>query len=296
MKYETLKFNPRMNKRKIIISGIKIYLLIIFTTIFICFRGSMDGASNPEYLIKAWMIEDGLPQNSILSIRQTHDSYLWLGTQLGLVRFDGLLFPIYNQWNTPSLKNNRIVCLLEDTDNRLWIGTGGGGLSCLDKNHWTNFQTKDGLSSNHIKSVFQDRAGAIWVGTDRGLDLINNGRINAIIESDKFGNNPVNSIEEDNRQNLWIASGNGILFKKSELPNLKQSFKKILDIPARCLWADRSDGLWIGTEKGLRLIRNEKTPPLFPRQRFWTIYRLPPCLKIKTVSSGSELMEMAYTF
>src|ERR1700733_13536462 len=67
-----------------------------------------------NYQVDVWQREDGLPQNSVTSIKQTSDGYLWLGTQDGLVRFDGIRFQLFDQNNTPAIKNSRIVQLFED--------------------------------------------------------------------------------------------------------------------------------------------------------------------------------------
>jgi ligand-binding sensor domain-containing protein len=82
-----------------------------------------------QYIHDVWTTADGLPQNSILSIAQTRDGYLWLGTWDGLARFDGVRFTVFNRDNTEELKNNYIYALTEGRDGSLWIGTGGGGLT-----------------------------------------------------------------------------------------------------------------------------------------------------------------------
>ncbi len=66
-----------------------------------------------QYHLDAWTTNDGLPQNTITAITQTHDGYLWLGTQEGLVRFDGLRFYVFSKRNG-ALSNNSVVTLLED--------------------------------------------------------------------------------------------------------------------------------------------------------------------------------------
>ena len=60
-------------------------------------------AANSLYTIDSWENDDGLPQNSIISMTQTRDGYLWMGTINGLVRFDGLRFTVFNEDNTPGL-------------------------------------------------------------------------------------------------------------------------------------------------------------------------------------------------
>lgn len=57
---------------------------------------------------QVWGTQDGLPQNTVQAIAQAPDGYLWVGTELGLARFDGLRFTVFDRSNTPELKNNSI--------------------------------------------------------------------------------------------------------------------------------------------------------------------------------------------
>ena len=61
-----------------------------------------------------WTADAGLPQNSVYAIVQTRDSYIWLATLDGLVRFDGVRFTVFNKSNSPGISNNRFVYLYED--------------------------------------------------------------------------------------------------------------------------------------------------------------------------------------
>src|SRR5437660_12066194 len=72
-----------------------------------------NAASAPKASFDIWQTEDGLPQNSITAILQTRDGYLWLGTQDGLVRFDGVKFTTFNKRNTPGIRGNNVACLFE---------------------------------------------------------------------------------------------------------------------------------------------------------------------------------------
>src|SRR3954470_3841901 len=99
-----------------------------------CLHAAAD-ARTPEPLgslhQEVWRTEEGLPQNTVPAIIQSRDGYLWAGTELGLVRFDGLRFTIFDKSNTPALKSNVVDALLEDHAGDLWIGTVGGGLTRL---------------------------------------------------------------------------------------------------------------------------------------------------------------------
>jgi ligand-binding sensor domain-containing protein len=72
-----------------------------------------------------------MPQSTVTCVAQSSDGYVWLGTQNGLVRFDGVKFRVFDENNKPAIKNSRIVQLLNDRDGTLWVGAEHGGLICL---------------------------------------------------------------------------------------------------------------------------------------------------------------------
>ena len=81
-----------------------------------------------QYIHEVWQDEQGLPQSTVAAIVQTRDGYLWLGTQEGLVRFNGVRFTIFDKGNTPSFAaSHNVRALYEDASGTLWIGTFGGG-------------------------------------------------------------------------------------------------------------------------------------------------------------------------
>ena len=91
------------------------------------FASSGDAAQTEQpgspFIVDSWSSEEGLPDNEVISVIQTRDGYLWLGTLNGLVRFDGIHFTIFDENNTPGLAEHRIVYLFEDNQTNLWVGT-----------------------------------------------------------------------------------------------------------------------------------------------------------------------------
>src|SRR5215472_1236797 len=75
---------------------------------------ALDPAEQPSnYIVAHWGTDEGLPHNQVRCLFQTRDGYLWIGTQQGLVRFDGLTFTIFNLHNTPALPDNIITSFAE---------------------------------------------------------------------------------------------------------------------------------------------------------------------------------------
>src|SRR5689334_22718554 len=87
--------------------------LCIFIAAFSAVAGTPAGSS-PQFIVDSWGTEEGLPDSEVISVIQTRDGYLWLGTLHGLVRFDGIHFTPFNVMNTPGLPGDRIVYLFED--------------------------------------------------------------------------------------------------------------------------------------------------------------------------------------
>ena len=121
-----------------------------------------------QYVQDKWDTRDGLPRNYVKAILQTRDGYLWIGTQAGLVRFDGVRFTIYDSTNTPALRNHNIRVLVEDPQGALWIGTDGGGVVRLANGVFTHFGEQDGVPYQVVHTLHVDRRGRVWAGTFRG--------------------------------------------------------------------------------------------------------------------------------
>lgn len=88
-----------------------------------------SAAARAQCQIESWTTDDGLPQNTIHSIVQTPDGYLWLATLDGLVRYDGVRFQIFNKNNTRGVESNRFRQIAVDRDGALWVGTEEGGVT-----------------------------------------------------------------------------------------------------------------------------------------------------------------------
>src|SRR5580704_4127064 len=121
-----------------------------------------------NYGRQAWAMENGLPQNTVQALAQTKDGFLWLGTEAGLVRFDGVEFQTYDHNSNPALPGNDIRCLLASADGALWIGTNAGLARWKDGTAKT-FTAQDGLPGNGILALEETPGGQLMISTDSGV-------------------------------------------------------------------------------------------------------------------------------
>lgn len=120
------------------------------------------------YTVSVWETDDGLPQNSVISMVQTRDGYLWLGTLNGLVRFDGIRFTVFDPTNTPNLPGRRIVHLFEDSRENLWVGTESGGAAMVRQGRVLSLDIGRGSRSGRLEGACEDSNGAVWLYTADG--------------------------------------------------------------------------------------------------------------------------------
>src|SRR6202789_3176336 len=127
-----------------------------------------------SYGRQSWVMENGLPQNTVQALAQTQDGFVWLGTEVGLVRLDGNAFQLFDRSSHPALPGNDVRCLLAGKDGVLWIGTSEG-LVRWKGGAATTFTQAEGLAGSQIVSLQPDGNGGIWVETDSGRRHHENG-------------------------------------------------------------------------------------------------------------------------
>src|SRR6267142_2193460 len=137
-----------------------------------------------QYQFDVWNTDNGLPQNSVLSILQTQDGYLWLTTSDGLVRYDGVRFTVFNKANTKGIKSNRFTTLFESNDGALWVGTEEAGIIRYKNGAFTTFTTEDGLLDRSVWGISNNKDGNPLVLTAQGLVQWNNGRFGPYVSGE----------------------------------------------------------------------------------------------------------------
>ncbi len=244
-------------------------------------RAGLDpGKAITQYVHDVWTNERGLPQNSVIAIAQTPDGYIWLGTEEGLVRFDGIRFVTFDKRNTPELQSNEVDAILVDHRGDLWLGMRGGGLVSLRRGVFKVFTTKDGLSSDSVQALYEDGRGDLWIGTDGGgLNRLRNGKFSVYKRANGLANDVVFSLCGDGKAGIWIATHGGLShWSNDQFTNLStRSGLPSEDI--RSLYKDRDGSLWMGTSGGglghltSGGISTYTTEDGLSSNRIWSIFR-----------------------
>jgi len=118
-------------------------------------------------VVDGWGAGEGLlPQSAVISMVQTRDGYLWLGTRNGLARFDGVHFTVFDESTTLELSSIQIVKLFEDSQRNLWIGTESAGAMLVTNGQVLKLDFGQGRRRGHLVSLCQDSIGAVWMLTE----------------------------------------------------------------------------------------------------------------------------------
>lgn len=213
-------------------------------------------------------VEDGLSQGDVVDVLQDKMGFMWFATNDGLNRYDGKNFKIYrNLKGKDGSFYNKIVCLFEDSDGTLWVGTFGGGLFryIIETDSWINYvhdrNNPESISNNNISVILENEQG-LWIGTyNNGLNLFDK-------ESDTFKKIPLtcqNGSEllyifsglADGSNKLWIGTESEVVIYDTN--NRVQLKSPVKDFPkdnlskstVRAIFQDGSGKIWIGSENGL---------------------------------------------
>ncbi|MCI0337862.1 MAG: histidine kinase [Acidobacteria bacterium] len=201
-----------------------------------------------QYSHTVWHDKDGLPQNTVRAITQTRDGYLWIGTEGGLARFDGVRFTVFDRANTKEIRNNSITALYESQDGSLWIGTAGGGLVRFFESRFTTYTKANGMANNFIRAITEDRAGHLWIGTTDGLSSFRDGLFTTYRTANGLPANVVRTLNLDRRNDLWIGTSVGLARLTNGEFVVYTTKDGLSHDSIRTICEDRQGNLWIGTE------------------------------------------------
>jgi ligand-binding sensor domain-containing protein/signal transduction histidine kinase len=164
-----------------------------------------------DYTVTSWTVENGLPNNSVTCLLQTRDGYLWVGTEKGLVRFDGQVFqPVNLSSDGSQAPPVEITALFEDRSGQLWIGTRQDGLWCLSSGNINRVNGRDGFDCPAVTCIAGDSTGDLWVGTTNGMNWFRGGRMEHVTTSQGLPSGIISSIRVSGPTAVWITTRDGM--------------------------------------------------------------------------------------
>src|SRR5580658_7527720 len=201
-----------------------------------------------QYAHTAWTVRDGFFKGGAIAIAQTPDGYLWLGTEFGLFRFDGVQAVPWQPPGDEQLPNNFIQCLLVGRDGALWIGTHRG-LASWKNGKLTNYPELAGLS---ISALLEDDEGTVWIGGNGspvGKLCAARGPTIKCYGDGQLARG-VSALYEDHKGNLWVSAATGLWRWAPGLPE-HHTLPRGVAIP-QSLIEDDSGALLMSTYGGLK--------------------------------------------
>jgi ligand-binding sensor domain-containing protein/signal transduction histidine kinase len=194
----------------------------------------------------------------ITALAQDKRGFIWIGTQDGLIRYDGYRYRKFTHraQQPDSLVGNYVYSLLTASDGRIWVGTRSDGLSVFNPRtekfeqlRYEAGQDKDSLSGSMVRAIVEDKRGNIWIGTETGLHFYDK-------ENKKLSNmsnalptmgllaNSIASLLVDQSGQLWLGSGRGLQRLSSDG---KRFDTFILDKDITSLYQATDGKIWVGS-------------------------------------------------
>ncbi len=169
--------------------------------------------------------KSGLNTNFIHGIYKTSKNVIYITTPAGIYKYNPFEDKFYLSEKFPF--NNGYTCFLEDSKGKIWAGTYGEGLYCYDPN--TNIMTfyeqnsHNNLSCNAINYIFEDSLKNIWVATEYGLNVKEDGNksFKHFFKDQSFPSNIFYSMVEDKKNSFWISTGNGLVHYNTNTENIR---------------------------------------------------------------------------
>jgi len=237
-----------------------------------------------QYVREQWTTDTRFPGGGVSGIAQTADGYLWIGTDRGLMRFDGFNFRPVSFASIATASNVPILQLLTDADGRLWIRPQGADLirqkdgkfesvrygpvaiTALSKDNHDGVLVSDieqgtfrfmqdhvqklGPASPPVISLAETADGRIWMGTlGDGLFLLTSGRTTYV--NTGLPDRKINCLLAIGSDELWVGTDTGLYrrsgknFRRIELPSFLGTVQVL------SLLRDRDSNIWVGTTRGL---------------------------------------------
>jgi signal transduction histidine kinase/ligand-binding sensor domain-containing protein/DNA-binding response OmpR family regulator len=207
-----------------------------------------------------------LTNDVIISLCIDHENKLWIGTYFGgLDRMDGNAFEHFrhNDSQPSSISDDRVYSIMEDSSLKLWVGTFAGAMNIYNRQTNSFIHPNYNMTSEYTAVIYEDKQKNIWIGRDRGVDVIEKktGAVKHYVNNPNNPNslvaNDVNCIVQDRTGLLWVGTKQGLSIlndKTGRFVNIDEE----MGLPnnnVRNILEDKNGLMWLSTENGIASIQ-----------------------------------------
>ncbi len=209
--------------------------------------GQSSSTGLSQYVQTSLTSRNGLPQNSVRSIAQSTDGYMWLGTEEGVVRYDGNRTRVYDRRTDPDLQDNYVQSVSAAADGSLWVVTRGG------VSHYCHgaFVSHTDNGGRYLGDVLADTHGNVWVGSAGGLFSVSSDRRKLIPFAGIAPGTEIRQLAMAGDGSLWLATSTGVWHLKQGAAHRHGATEGLPESEVQVLTAARDGSLWFATPNEL---------------------------------------------
>jgi ligand-binding sensor domain-containing protein/signal transduction histidine kinase len=205
-----------------------------------------------QYVRQKWQVENGFPQGPVYAISQTPDGYLWIGTEKGLARFDGIRFQLMQSAGTERPSLTQVLGLLTDREGSLWVRLLRPTLLRYRAGIFQNVMGSFGRPNASVSGMTRSPDGdlLLWVleGEAKAI-VLRDGAFKSLAAPAGFSRSPVLAVAQTQRGDVWIGTRDAGLFRLSGGRTTAIN-RGLPDLKVNSLVAAGNE-LWVGTDAGI---------------------------------------------
>lgn len=217
------------------------------------------GEAMTSYHLQNWYSDEGLPHNTVHSITQSTDGYLWFATWNGLARFNGRNFTLFNAITEPSFQTSGVRSVVAGVNGEVWAVTTRSGLHHYSNRQWQTLVLPADATGMKLATLKFDQNGLLWIGSQGQGVLTYDPQSKQFARpkpASEFGDTWIQCFYEDTDGSMWIAGARGLLhFQNGKLQALGSAHGLIDGASIFSVQRDSRGVLWVGGETGLYRMR-----------------------------------------
>lgn len=218
------------------------------------------GEAMTSYYLQNWYSDEGLPHNTVHSITQSTDGYLWFATWNGLARFNGRNFTAFNAVTEPSFATSGVRSVVAGLNGEVWAAMTRTGLHHYKNRAWSTIALPPDALNMKLATLKFDRSGTLWIGSQGQGVLTYSPQTKQFARpkpAAEFGDTWIQNFYEDTDGSMWIAGARGLLhYQNGRLLALGSAHGLSEGASIFSVQRDSRGILWVGGETGLYRLRS----------------------------------------